>query len=191
MIIVCSLFDLKSVCESVKPSHVISVIDPGYEPKTPTGVQNHLKLGFDDITEVKIDNIIHRNSSTIDSVLIENQVLPNIDHINKIVEFLSTWDQSKPIVIHCWCGVSRSMATASFLICKLNKQDINRNVRFIRAIAPHANPNKLMIFLFEKYLKIDNKLKEAFEKYPHTINYNCATIFAPVTIFDIKELEKY
>ena len=35
MIIVCSLKDLENVCESVKPSHVISVIDPGYAPKTP------------------------------------------------------------------------------------------------------------------------------------------------------------
>ena len=36
MIIVCSLSDLVDVCESVKPKYLISVIDPGYEPETPT-----------------------------------------------------------------------------------------------------------------------------------------------------------
>ena len=49
MIIVCSLNDLVNVCESVKPKFVISVIDPGYAPETPKGVEYHLKLGFDDI----------------------------------------------------------------------------------------------------------------------------------------------
>ena len=66
MIIVCSLKDLETVCESVKPSHVISVIDPGYAPETPSGVSNHLKLGFDDIINISPDNNIFRlNSDTL------------------------------------------------------------------------------------------------------------------------------
>ena len=60
MIIVCSLKDLETVCESVKPSHVISVIDPGYAPETPKGVKHHLKLGFDDIVELTQNNQIFR-----------------------------------------------------------------------------------------------------------------------------------
>jgi predicted protein tyrosine phosphatase len=120
-----------------------------------------------------------------------NQILPNLDHINKIINFIETWDQTKPIVIHCWCGVSRSMATASFLLCKINTKDIEKNVRFIRSIAPHANPNKLMLSMFEKYLNINNELTQAYEKYPHSITYDCTVTFAPVTIFDIKELGKF
>ena len=53
MIIVCSLADQKSICQTVNPSHLISVIDPGFAPKTPHNVKNHLKLGFDDIIEIK------------------------------------------------------------------------------------------------------------------------------------------
>ena len=60
MIIVCSLHDLESVCSSVKPSHIISVIDPGYEPKSPKEVQNHLILNFDDIVTISEDNTIYR-----------------------------------------------------------------------------------------------------------------------------------
>ena len=33
MIIVCSLSDHKQVCDSVEANHLISVIDPGYEPR--------------------------------------------------------------------------------------------------------------------------------------------------------------
>ena len=60
MIIVCSLKDLLDVCDSVKPKFLISVIDPGYEPQTPNGVLNHLKLGFDDIDEVSENNSISK-----------------------------------------------------------------------------------------------------------------------------------
>ena len=60
MIIVCSLKDLDTVCKSIKPSHVISVIDPGFAPETPDGVTHHLKLGFDDILEASPDNQIYR-----------------------------------------------------------------------------------------------------------------------------------
>ena len=112
MIIVCSLHDLESVCSSVKPSHIISVIDPGYEPKTPQDVQNHLILNFDDIVTISEDNTIYRLPGKTN-----NQILPNLDHINKIANFIETWDQTKPIDIHCWFGVSRSMATATFLLC--------------------------------------------------------------------------
>ena len=63
----------------MNPSHVISVIDPGYAPETPPGVSNHLKLGFDDIIEVNPKNQIFRlNTDEIP------QLPPNQDHINSI-----------------------------------------------------------------------------------------------------------
>jgi len=186
MIIVSSLSDHKNVCESVKASHLISVIDPGFQPPTPKVIKKHLKLGFDDIVEIKENNKIFRGPG-----LYNEQILPNIKHINMIVNFVSTWDQLHPIVIHCWCGVSRSMAVAAFILCKLNSNNIDRNIRYMRSIAPHANPNKLMISMFEKYLRIEGKINEAFKLYPYTVTYDCETTFAPVTIFNINELKKF
>ena len=55
MIIVCSLKDHKFVCKKYKNDYLISTIDPGFEPATPKNVKHHLKLGFDDIEEIKID----------------------------------------------------------------------------------------------------------------------------------------
>ena len=127
MIIVCSLKDLNVVCESVKPSHLISVIDPGLEPKTPNGVLNHLKLGFDDINEVSENNSIFRLNTDKFPLL-----PPNEDHTNSIIDFTKDWDTRKPIVIHCWCGVSRSMATATYLLCREDPVNIDRNIKYIR-----------------------------------------------------------
>lgn len=186
MIIVCSLKDLETVCVSIKPSHVISVIDPGYAPKTPENVKNHLKLGFDDIIEVSSKNQIFRlNTDDIP------QLPPNINHINSIIEFTDTWDKKTPIVIHCWCGVSRSMATASYLMCKEDPLNIDRNIRYIRSIAPHANPNKVLIKLFEDYLELKDQMSQSYKNYPHTKAYDCSTNFAPITIFNINDMKEF
>ena len=185
MIIVCSLPDHRNVCESVKASHLISVVDPGFQPETPSCVKSHLKLGFDDIVDIKEENQIYRMPG-----LGSEQILPNHEHINKIIHFIETWDQSQPIVVHCWCGVSRSMATAIFIICKINPNKIESNVQYMRSIAPHANPNKLMVSMFENYLEVEGKINETFNKYPHTVTYDCSTNFAPVCIFKLSELKK-
>ena len=60
MIVVCSLSDFKNVSESIKPSHAISVIDPGFEPETPNGIKHHLKLGFDDIVSISDKGPLYR-----------------------------------------------------------------------------------------------------------------------------------
>ena len=53
--------DVNTLCSSIGAKYLISVIDPGYAPETPKCVNNHLKLGFDDILEVNNSNKIFRN----------------------------------------------------------------------------------------------------------------------------------
>ena len=183
MIIVCSLSDLVDVCESIKPKYLISVIDPGYEPETPKFVQKHLKLGFDDIIKISSDNNIFRlNTKEIP------QLPPNHFHIDSITQFTNTWNVKEDIVIHCWCGVSRSMATAIYLMCKKNMDDIDKNIKYIRSIAPHANPNKLLIKLFEENLGTNGEIAKSLEKYPYTKTYDCSSNFAPITLFKYEEM---
>ena len=186
MIVVCSLKDLDLVCDSIKPSHIISVIDPCFAPKTPKGVNSHLKLGFDDIINIDPNNSIFRLN--IDKV---PQLLPNRDHVDSIIEFTKGWNNSSPIVIHCWCGVSRSMATLTYLLCRGDSTNIDRNIRYIRSVAPHANPNKLLIELFEKTLNLKSEISEAYSKYPYTQTYDCSINFAPVTIFNFDDMMLY
>ena len=186
MIIVCSLKDLETVCDSVKPSHVISVIDPGYAPETPPGVDMHLKIEFDDIVKVSPNNKIFRLN--INEV---PQLAPNINHTNSIIEFANSWDKENTLIIHCWCGVSRSMATATYFMCREDSSNIDRNIRYIRSIAPHSNPNKILINLFEDSLNLDKQISSAYKRYPHTKAYDCSINFAPVTIFNINDMKEY
>ena len=186
MIVVCSLKDLEIVCESINPSHLISVIDPGFSPKTPKNVNYHLKLEFDDIVEINPENKIFRHKNDK-----KNQLPPNHTHAESIIEFVKSWNADNPLVIHCWCGVSRSMATATYLLCKDEVSDIDRNIKYIRSIAPHANPNKILISLFEKSLNLDNKISKSYDKYPYTKVYDCSVNFAPVTIFNINDMKGF
>ena len=188
MIVVCSLSDFSNVCESIKPTHAISVIDPGFEPPTPKHVSQHLKIGFDDIVSISDEGPLYRvpgKNSHIDQTLFTEE------NALSIFKFLQTWNSNSPIVIHCWCGISRSMATAIFIMCNLEKSDIDRNVRYIRNIAPHANPNRLMLTFFEKILETGNKISKAFTKYPYSKTYDCEYNFAPVTIFDINDMKNF
>ena len=145
---------------------------------------------FGQLQAIEINNIntIYRDKKNI---TLEDQILPNEIHIKSIIEFINTWDSKKPIVIHCWCGVSRSMATAVYLMCSKDLLNIDRNIKYIRKIAAHADPNKLMISIFENFLNVGNKISNAFKKYPHTIRYDCETNFAPVTIFDINDMKNF
>ena len=186
MIIVCSLNDLLNVCESVKPKYLISVIDPGYEPETPKFVEKHLKLGFDDIVKISSENKIFRlNTDDIP------QTLPAENHIDSIIDFTKNYQDNENIVIHCWCGVSRSMATATYLMCKKNLDNIENNIKYIRFIAPHANPNKLLIKLFEENLGTNGKIANSYEKYPYTKTYDCSSNFAPITLFKYEEMVNF
>jgi len=186
MIYVCSLNDVESICSSIKPKYLISVIDPGYAPETPKGVLNHLKLGFDDIVKVSETNHIFRDN--IDKI---PQILPNQNHLNSIIKFTNKLKADEDIVIHCWCGVSRSMATATYLLCKNDNSNIDRNIKYIRSVAAHANPNKLMIRLFEDNLNLNNQITNAYNKYPYTKVYDCSSNFAPITLFNVNEMKNF
>ncbi len=83
------------------------------------------------------------------------------------------------------------MAAATYLMCKEETLNIDRNIRYMRSIAPHANPNKVLIKLFENSLKLDNKITAAFAKYPHTKAYDCSVNFAPITIFNINDMKEF
>ena len=73
-------------------------------------------------------------------------------------------------------------------MCKKNIKDIDNNIKYIRSIAPHANPNKLLIKLFEEKLKTEDQIAKSFEKYQYTRTYDCSSNFAPITLFNYEEM---
>lgn len=106
----------------------------------------HLKLGVNDITFAGTGDLI----------------APQERHVLEIIEFARTWDQSAPLLIHCWMGVSRSPAAA--LIASLAvapKDDDEALARRLRAASPFATPNSRLIEIGDSLLGRGGRLKTA------------------------------
>ena len=42
---------------------------------------------------------------------------PGAQHIDGLLDFGRDWNAEAPMLIHCWAGISRSMAAAYILLC--------------------------------------------------------------------------
>src|SRR4029077_17452673 len=91
--------------------------------------RNHLVLSMDDITTP-----------------IDGYVSPSEEHVTQLVEFLKNWDRSKPLVMHCMAGISRSTAGAFIAVCALNPERSEAAIaQAMREASPIAMPNILLV----------------------------------------------
>lgn len=147
-IYVCSLADLPGHARALRPSHVVSLA-PGFEqPATPERVrpENHLRLELDDIDEP-----------------LEDLILPESHHVERLIGFVDRWEGNRPMLIHCAAGVSRSTAAALVALCRrtsLGEADLAAE---LRRVAPHAAPNRRIIELADAMLKRQNRLLKAVD----------------------------
>jgi predicted protein tyrosine phosphatase len=66
--------------------------------------------------------------------------------MDELLTFARNWDASAPMAIHCWAGISRSMASAFAILC--DRMGRGREIQIARAMrqrAPHAQPNRLLV----------------------------------------------
>src|SRR5580765_1152765 len=91
-----------AVIRSRRPSHLVTLLSPEHMIETPEGfpVERHLRLGVNDIVDVAAG----------DSP-------PATSHMQELLEFSRAWEGEEPILIHCWAGVSRSMAATYAVLC--------------------------------------------------------------------------
>jgi predicted protein tyrosine phosphatase len=71
---------------------------------------------------------------------------PVRQHIDELLAFSRGWDAKQPLLIHCWAGISRSMASAFTILC--DRLGPDREIEIARAMrlrAPHAQPNRLLV----------------------------------------------
>jgi predicted protein tyrosine phosphatase len=130
-ILVTPLSALEDAIESHCPSHIVTLLSPEHMIETPSGfpAQRHLKLGVNDIADPGAG---------------ENP--PSRVHIDRLLAFSRDWDARQPLLIHCWAGISRSMASAYAVLC--DRAGPGREVEMalaIRKAASHANPNLLLV----------------------------------------------
>ncbi len=144
-IYVTSLFEMPHYVEILRPSHLVSIIQPELQPQTPPEITaaNHLRVQVHDISQPA-----------------PGSVHPGETHIRQLIEFLEDWPASSPLLVHCYAGISRS--TAAALIARVVKTGNALDAALaLRRVAPHAKPNSLIIDLADEILGLDGGLIDA------------------------------
>jgi len=151
MLYVSSLADMPDGVARLKPSHLISLLAPHELPPTPHGVarEQHLKVAMNDICEP-----------------MDGQIHPDDGHIEEILSFAAGWQRDTPLLVHCYAGVSRSMATALILLCLESQGREKEAVSLLATRAPHARPNRLMVAIADRLLGCGGRLRAAVAAMP-------------------------
>lgn len=142
-IIICGLADIQDCVDKYNPDKMLTIINKNFEPETPLGMDKnrHLKMLIDDISEPR-----------------DGFILPEKHHAQELLDFTDDWDKTKPILIHCHMGISRSTATSLGVAGKFAPENIELIIENLKEIAPHASPNKIMMKYYDEILDLNNRL---------------------------------
>ncbi|MDM9648398.1 tyrosine phosphatase family protein [Rhizobium sp. S163] len=93
-----------------------------------------------------------------------NLVAPDETHVREIIDFAAEWDQTAPLIVHCWMGVSRSPAAAVIAALSLRPdQSEEALAQRLRAASPYATPNMRVIEIGDQLLGRDGRLVKAIK----------------------------
>lgn len=148
-LIVSPLSQLQRVIAVRAPSHLVTLMDPASLIETPAGVapERHLKLGVNDIVEAA-----------------EGRTCPDEGVVLRLVEFGRGWDGSRPLLVHCWAGISRSTAAAFALACARNPDAPELAIaQALRSASAKAHPNRRIVHLADDLLGRRGRMADAIE----------------------------
>lgn len=148
-ILVTPLSAVADVIRAQRPSHVVTLLSPEHMIDTPEGfpAERHLRLGVNDIVDIEAgDNP------------------PSKLHIEALLNFSRNWSGDDPMLVHCWAGVSRSMAATYTILCdRLGPGSEVRAAQAIRERAPHAYPNALLVRYADELLARRGRMVDAIK----------------------------
>ncbi|HET7083259.1 MAG TPA: hypothetical protein VFI23_00700 [Rhizomicrobium sp.] len=148
-LLVSPLSSLAGALKAHQPSHLVSLLSPEHMIETPPGFPQamHLKLGVNDIIDPAMGT-----------------APPSREHLETLLAFARGWNAEQPLLIHCWAGISRSMACAFTILCdRLGPGREMEIARAMRMRAPHAQPNRLLVRHADEALARGGKMLEALE----------------------------
>ena len=150
---VCPLSLLAPTVAASGASHLVTLINldtPVARPDT-IAADNHLFIGINDIVEPT-----------------DGLVLAGDDHVAALIDFVKTWDQSRPLVIHCFAGISRSTAAAFIALCVTRPDRDELSIaRALRQASPVATPNARLVAIADRLLGRDGRMVAAIEAIGH------------------------
>ncbi|OYR18713.1 tyrosine phosphatase family protein [Brucella thiophenivorans] len=142
-IVVSPLSKLEAQIALHQPSYIVT-LSSGDLPCLPYETKR-LSLIFNDIVEPR-----------------DGLVMPEKTHVEQLLEFVKIWDQEKPLLIHCYAGISRSTASAFIAALALNSElDEAELASKLRAVSPSATPNIRLIELADQILGRKGRMVEA------------------------------
>jgi predicted protein tyrosine phosphatase len=131
MIIVCPLHAVPRLVDGGDITHVMSLLGPETPHLTLARLQPkcHLQLTFHDIAEP-----------------VDGFTAPGREHVEQMLDFVTTWQPPASLLIHCWAGISRSTAAAFAAMCALKSEEDEAEIAWtLRRMAPTASPNRLIV----------------------------------------------
>jgi predicted protein tyrosine phosphatase len=149
MIVVTPLEHLDATAARHQPSHVLTLLSPGHDESAQREApfEQHLQLYFHDITEARA-----------------GVIAPDRESVGAILDFARGWTGARPLLVHCWAGISRSSA-AAFMIASARNAGHERDIADeLRRRAPFATPNRLMVALADDLLQRSGQMIEAIQR---------------------------
>ena len=146
-LIVCPLSQVERLVAERAPSHLITLMDPASLIATPAGLapEHHLKVGINDIVEAA-----------------DGLILAAPGDIAGILAFGEAWDGERPLLIHCWAGISRSTATAFVIACARAPETPEIEIaQALRRASPWAFPNRRIVALADAHLGREGRMNAA------------------------------
>ncbi len=149
MIHVCSLARLHSTVDKTGARHIVTLLRQTDRVQRPNHIaeKNHLVLAVDDISQP-----------------MDGYTVPATEHVQRLIDFVGTWNRAAPMVVHCYAGISRSTAAAYVAACALNPNRDEQQIAWdIRRASHTAQPNAAIIAVADQLLKRDGRMVRAVE----------------------------
>jgi predicted protein tyrosine phosphatase len=149
MIYVSSLSGLPALAASLQHFDLLTLLSPSAETRDWGGLacERHVQLSFHDIVELTPDLIA-----------------PDAEVMRAILDFGRGAVDERPLLIHCWAGISRSSAAAYAIACDRNPGHEAAIADELRRRSPYVTPNKLMVKLADEMLGREGCMSEAIAR---------------------------
>ena len=144
-LIVSPLHEVGTVLATRRPSHLVTLGSPGGPVANVRHAGPRLRLAFHDIAAPR-----------------PGLTPATVDDIERLLAFARGWTGDRPMLVHCWAGVSRSPAAAYIIACdRAPPGEEARLAANLRAAAPFATPNPLLVALADRLLRRGGAMVEA------------------------------
>lgn len=144
MILVTPLSAVEETIRRFRPSHMATLLSPEHMIDTPSGINpaRHLRLALNDVADIS-----------------GAEMPPAPQHVAELLRFGREWPADDPMLVHCWAGISRSMAAAYILLCdRIGPGSEHAIARDLRRRAPHAFPNPLLVRYADDALEREGRM---------------------------------